>query len=90
MAVGAVVAIIVVALLVSAIMSYIAYRKREQIGEQMRRVSEYARKTSERVRASIKGGSAKDGPPDDGQRAAPRSKAEEALRADQEKFEKEQ
>lgn len=48
MAVGAVIAIIVVALLVSAVMSYVAYKKREVIATEMRKVST-------KIRASLKG-----------------------------------
>jgi len=55
MAIGAVIGIIVVALLVTAIMSYIAYLKREKIASEMRRVSEYARKTSTKIRNTLSG-----------------------------------
>ena len=48
MAIGAVIAIIVVALIVSSVLSYIAYIKREKIAEEMRRVST-------KIRASLKG-----------------------------------
>lgn len=48
MAIGAVIAIIVVALIVSSVLSYIAYIKREKIAEEMRRVST-------KIRASISG-----------------------------------
>lgn len=48
MAIGVVIAIIVVALIVSACMSYIAYKNKEKIGEEMRRLST-------KVRASFKG-----------------------------------
>jgi len=49
------IAIIVVALLISAITSYVAYQKRDKIAEEMRRASEYARKASLKIRASISG-----------------------------------
>jgi len=49
------VAIIVLALLISAITSYVAYQKRDAIAVEMRRASEYARKTSLKIRASISG-----------------------------------
>jgi len=55
MSVYTVIALIVVALLISAITSYVAYQKREKIAEGMRRASEYARKASLRVRASLSG-----------------------------------
>lgn len=84
MAVGVVVAIIVVALCVSGIMSYIAYRKREDIAKNMRRVSEYARRTSERVRRSISGRPQEE-PADDGKRAAPVNKFQKDMFAEQEK-----
>jgi hypothetical protein len=55
MAIGAVVGIIVVALLVTAIMSYIAYVKRDKIATEMRRVSSYARRTSQKIRGTLSG-----------------------------------
>lgn len=55
MAVGVVIAIIVAVLLVSAILSFIAYKKREAIGTEMRRVSAYARRTSEKIRGTFSG-----------------------------------
>ena len=55
MAIGAVVGIIVVALLVTAIMSYIAYLKREKIAEEMRRVSTKKKKTSLKIRNTLSG-----------------------------------
>lgn len=55
MSVYTMVAIIVLALLISAITSYVAYQKRDAIAVEMRRASEYARKTSLKIRASISG-----------------------------------
>lgn len=55
MSVYTMIAIIVVALLISAITSYVAYQKRDKIAEEMRRASEYARKASLKIRASISG-----------------------------------
>ena len=55
MAVGAVIGIIVVALLVSAVLSFIAYNNRKKIATEMRRVSEYARKTSVKIRGTLSG-----------------------------------
>ena len=63
MAVGAVIAIVAGALVVSGIMSYIAYRKRETIATNMRRVSEYVRKSIS--------GRPQEEPVDDGKRKEP-------------------
>ena len=45
--------LLVIVLIISACVSYLAYVKREEIREQFTRGSDYVRRTSHRIRASI-------------------------------------
>jgi hypothetical protein len=53
--------LIVVGVLVFAIMSFIAWRKREAIKKGARRASDYVRRASQKLRASISGNRPADG-----------------------------